>query len=90
MMLRTIDEVKRQQAELEGMQDAARDLAAELRGIAGALRSAPAPGPAWLDELAAELASQAARPGDRQDAAWLESLGVTISTDAAGRFVFGG
>jgi hypothetical protein len=89
-MLRTIDEVKELQAELGGMQDDARHLVADLRGIVRALRSAPAPGPAWLDELAAELASQAGPPRDREDAAWLESLGVAISTDDTRGFVFRG
>jgi signal transduction histidine kinase len=89
-MRHAIDEVRELQTKLAAMQEDARDLVDDLRGIARALRSAPASEPAWLDELAAELASQTARPRDRQDAAWLASLGVSVSTDDAGKFVFRG
>lgn len=85
-MLQTIDEVKDLRATLGGMQEDACDLVAELRGIVGALRSAPAPEPTGFDELAAGLAFEVREARDRKDAAWVEALGAVISTDDARRF----
>jgi signal transduction histidine kinase len=85
-MRHTIDEVKELQAELGGMQEDARDLVAELRGIARALRSAPATEPAAIDERAAVWASEGQQARDRKEAAWFESLGAVICTDNARGF----
>jgi hypothetical protein len=85
-MLHTIDEVKELQTKLADIQEDARDLVADLEGIARALRAAPGSEPAWLDELAADVRDTRAR----EDAKWLGTLGVAITTDDTRGFVFRG